>query len=460
MSIRNNRTPPTPKPSTTRIGGGQQNTKTGTPSAQVGKTQGNSALARPTGMGAVKDRIDNSGPSAAGADAPNDDADLNVALNKATNSAGKLRRSSGKAPAPQSKPTSSPSGKKSGSSNSSSGAKSSGRASGGRKAGGRSKSGQEGPIENASGLKNIRGAEGNQEEPGLGDEGRQPPPQPEVPVSGPNKVALGIAGAAAAAQQVSDAVPGHRDAGARENAFSSGGQSTREAASALVGAQNPAAKVDSPRAGAVSGGGEALEQRLSAKSAPAFRNVVERAPNEAPPSERTDTNISAADEKAFQHLVSETPKDVVMTAAQRVAAEGENAPKIAAADLAQREVENHETVSSTNFETGPVRKPAGIEGAEEFQKVAATVEDDEPIDGVLLDADLRAQAAERGVPFVQAGAGLSGNRALVHAQVRDMAGGLNAQGQNASDIQAGVETLFDSDGGGDEGEEVEEEVDE
>jgi hypothetical protein len=344
-------------------------------------------------MGAIKDRIDNSGPSAAGADAPNDDADLNVALNKATNSSGQLRRSNGKSPSLQSKPASTSSGKKSSNSSSSSSSKSSGRASGGRKAGGRAKSGQDGPIENASGLKNIRGAEGNQEEPSLGDEGRRPPPQAEAQqVSGPNKVALGIAGAAAASQQLREPNPPQGDALSSENTFSPAERNTGESRSASV-AQKPAqafAEVSRSDSTPAQGGEQNLEQRLSAKSAPAFRNVVERAPSEGVPSERTDDNISPMEEKAFQQLVSETPKEEVMQAAQRVAADGEVAPELVAADLAQREVENHETVSSTSFETGPVRVPAGIEGAEEFQKVAAAVEDDEPVDGVLLDGELRA----------------------------------------------------------------------
>ena len=462
MSIRNNRTPPPPKPNATRIGGGQQETKTGTPSTQVAKTQGTAPSARSTGMGAIKDRIDNSGPSAAGADAPNDDADLNVALNKATNSSGQLRRSSGKSPSIQSKPSSNPSGKKNNNSSSSSSSKSSGRASGGRKAGGRSKSGQDGPIENASGLKNIRGAEGNQEEPSLGDEGRRLPRPPEQQVSGPNKVALGIGAAAAASQQLSDISPPQGEALAAENTFSPVERNTGESRSVPVQPQATQAFAESARSEATpaQGGEQDLEQRLSAKSAPAFRTVVERAPNEGVPSERNDDNISPTEEKAFQQLVSETPKEEVMHAAQRVAADGEVAPELVAADLAQREVENHETVSSTSFETGPVRVPAGIEGAEEFQKVAVAIEDDEPVDGVLLDGEMRAQAAERGAPFVQGGALLSGNGALVHAQVRDMANGLKAQGQNASDIQSGMETLFDSDGGGDEGDDAEEEADE
>lgn len=467
MNIRNHRTPPMPKPNGTRIGGGQPKQNTGTPSTQVTKSQAPAAAVRPTGVGAIKDSVDNSGPSAAVADTPNDDGDLNAALNKATDSSGQLRRSSGKSPSVQSKPSSSVAGKKNGSAPSNSSNKSVGRSSGGRKAGGRSKAGQEGPIDNATGLKNIRGAEGNQEEPGLGDDGKRSSQMLEPSAPTPTKVAAAVAGLSAIADRIetnstdSSSPLGEDDFRFGRSEGKTEAAQADEGSTRVVSENAPVAQLaetaSAERRTESSIGGD-LAQELSSQQAPAFRDVVERAPTDDAPAIRLDDKISVAEERAFQQIANDTPKGEMMASAIAAASDGEVAPQVAAAGLAQREVDNQDSLAATSVDTGPVRIPAGVEGAEAFQRVANEVEDGEPFDGVLLDNELRGQAAERGVPFVLGAGGLSGNSALVHVQVRDMAAGLAANGQNASDIQAGLEAFLDSDGGGDEGDDADDEM--
>ena len=162
--------------------------------------------------------------------------------------------------------------------------------------------------------------------------------------------------------------------------------------------------------------------------------------------------LSPERQAAFDGLVADTSKADVAALATGIAADADLDGDLKAAVLAQRQSDVlQDGLAVDAIDAGLARR--GPAEAEPFSQVSSSVAHDaDPLDGVLLSSEERAQAASQGAPFVRDGERPGFDVALAKAELKEMGLVLAGQRADVSDVTDAFEAQFDSDGGGDDAE--------